>query len=344
MNNDLKILYEAVKTFISKVRCEDLWYGFRPLRFALYNDTECFFDGAYIEKTDRFLGNTSIEYNGEFIAIWYVTDASDPAILASKMIHEMFHGFQNSNHDSRFPNELQALYHYRYSSENLSIKLEENRLLCELTEVFDCEKLRQFLRCRKYRAIHFRYEFTYESQVEQIEGTANYIELQALKQISPPLYRRKLAQMKDNITKPQNLLPIRILSYDTGALLLHILKENSIPFDQDFSDTAFSENLIREVEAAEPCGINDNVTAAIDTYFADAQTIIDRAIAKNEVVMACRRPLLGVNFYNAVYLNGYITSTYFVMHGDESAPSIEHGDFVIETPEEGLITKLYKMT
>ena len=219
MSLDLKQLYEAVKKRVDSVRCEELWQGFKPLRFALYNDTECFFDGRYIEKTDRFLGNTAIEYDGEFIAIWNVSGEPDLDILSSKMIHEMFHGFQNSNNDSRFPQELSALYQYRYSNENLSVKLKENQLIADLAQEFNNEKLERLLKYRKYRHEHFQYEFIYESKIEQIEGAANYVELQALKQISETIYLRKLEQMKQNITEPANLLPVRIVSYDVAPCI-----------------------------------------------------------------------------------------------------------------------------
>ena len=343
MKQDLKALYSDVKACVDKVRCEELWQGFRSLRFALYNDSECFFDGNYVEKTEQFLANTAIEYNGEWIAIWYVSGESDPEILASKMIHEMFHGFQNMNCESRFPNELSALYRYQYNVENLSVKLAENRLIAELTHSFSGEKLEQLLRYRKYRCEHFKYEFLYESEVEQIEGAANYVELQALKCLSQEKYLRKLERMTQNITQPNNLLPIRVVSYDIGALLLHVLKENAIPVEQEFGDATFSEYLIENVNKAERCDVDERVVRCVESYFSSAQEKIDRATANGNAVVECESRLLGVNVYDAVYLNGYMISTYFVMYGDETAPNIEYGDFVIETPEEGVVTKIYAL-
>ena len=343
MKHDLEELYSAVKVHVDKVRCNDLWQGFKPLKFALYNDTECFFDGNYVEKTEQFLANTAIEYNGEWIAIWSVSGENDPEVLASKMIHEMFHGFQNRNHESRFPGELSALYRYQYSEENLSVKLAENRLIAELTQTFSREKFEQLLRYRKYRYENFRYEFIYESKVEQIEGTANYVELQALKQISREKYQRKLEQMRRNITEPANLLPIRVISYDIGALLLHVLKENEIPAQQEFGDVTFSESLVANVDYPERCNVDGTVKRCIDAYFSKAQEQINAAIARNAVVMEQERQLLGVNVYNAVYLGGYMISTFFVMYGDEAAPSIEQGNFVIQTPAEGVVTRIYRI-
>ena len=344
MNRDLRELYGAVKENVEKVRCEALWQGFKPLKFALYNDTECFFDGSYVEKTEQFLANTAIEYNGEWIAIWYVSGEIDPEVLASKMIHEMFHGFQNMNRDSRFSNELSALYRYRYSEENLSVKLAENRLIAELTRAFDAGKLERLLRYRKYRCECFQYEFIYESRVEQIEGTANYVELQALKQISPEKYLRKLEKMTQAITEPANLLPIRVVSYDIGALLLNMLKENAIPVEQGFGDATFAESLIENVDCAENCGIDESVCRCIEEYFDRAREKIDSAIAQGSVVTEQESLLLGVNVYNAVYLSGYIISTYFVMYGDETEPTVAQGDFVIETAREGVVSKIYRLS
>ncbi|MBE6984252.1 MAG: hypothetical protein E7434_01320 [Ruminococcaceae bacterium] len=88
-------LYHLVKAEVDKVDFSSLWDGFAPLRFALYDQELCCFDGEMIKKTNDFLANTAINYRGEWIAIWNVSDEIDPKILASKMVHEMFHGFQH---------------------------------------------------------------------------------------------------------------------------------------------------------------------------------------------------------------------------------------------------------
>ena len=106
---ELSKLYRQVENHIRRVDMQALWEGFQPLRFALYDEKDCCFDGKMIEKTPEFLANTSIEYHGEQIAIWNVQNDIDPLILASKLIHEMFHGYQRLNAESRFPDELHAL-------------------------------------------------------------------------------------------------------------------------------------------------------------------------------------------------------------------------------------------
>lgn len=57
----LESLYNKIKDAVSKVDFALLWEGFEPLKFALYTDTECFFDGHYIEKTTDFCANTAVE-------------------------------------------------------------------------------------------------------------------------------------------------------------------------------------------------------------------------------------------------------------------------------------------
>ncbi|MBR5896787.1 MAG: hypothetical protein IKZ39_04155, partial [Lachnospiraceae bacterium] len=131
---DLKLLHEQISETISTLDFDAIWEGFKPLKFALYNAEECFFDGEYVEKTDEFYANTSIEYKGERIAIWNVESVMDMPNFASKIVHEMFHGFQALEGWDCYAEERGALCNYRYDSENLSIKLLENRLLLELCE------------------------------------------------------------------------------------------------------------------------------------------------------------------------------------------------------------------
>ena len=338
----LQEFYCAVKEQIKKVDFPSLWEGFRPLRFAFYDQDSCCFDGVMIEKTPDFLGNTAINYRGETIAIWNVMEEIDPTVLASKLIHEMFHGFQALHHESRFPNELRALYSYRYNEENLSAKLQENQLLAQLTQSFCAAKFSKLLSLRKYRALHFPNEFLYEAKIEQIEGSANYVELNALKQLSPALYRQKLSQMCEHIQNPSNLLPIRIISYDIGALLLHVIKENNIPLSEDFSDLTFSEVLIENVPAL-AASIDCSIGKAVEEFDSSAKQTIHLALQNNDILIEKETALLGVNVYNAVYYDKYIISKHFVMYGDASAPTVSYGDFVIETPHEGIATKIFKI-
>jgi len=64
---DLEDLYKKIADAITQIDFSKLWEGFKPLKFALYNDEECYFNGSYIEKTADFCANTAIEFQGEVI-------------------------------------------------------------------------------------------------------------------------------------------------------------------------------------------------------------------------------------------------------------------------------------
>ncbi len=340
---ELSKLYRQVENHIRRVDMQALWEGFQPLRFALYDEKDCCFDGKMIEKTPEFLANTSIEYHGEQIAIWNVQNDIDPLILASKLIHEMFHGYQRLNAESRFPDELHALHTYQYTDENLSVKLQENRLLAVLAQSFSQQVLSELLSLRKYRLERFPNEFLYEAKTEQIEGTATYVELSALKCLSPELFEKRLAQMCKEIVNPASLLPVRIVSYDVGALLLLVLKQNGIAMPTAFEDQTFAEVLLTNYEAASPCKTGQ-MKPYIEAYYHEARLAIENAVSENDVIFDGETPLLGVNFYNAVYLDGHILSKYFVMYGDVQSPTIKYGDFLIRSPKPGIATKIFALT
>lgn len=339
---DLERLYYEVKNYIDEVDFSKLWRGFEPLKFALYTDKECFFDGAYIEKTDEFLANTSILYNGEWIAIWQVQEPMNPIVLTSKIIHEMFHGFQRIHNESRFFDDLDALYNYKYEEGNLSLKLKENHLLYHLSTQFDEEMFEQLLQIRKYRFNSFHYAYHYESCIEQIEGTANYVELHCLKQLSAELFEKKLSAMKERIIAPNNLLPVRVICYDIGALLLYVMAENTIAFEEGFSSVTFAEAMISDVVGKEYIS-EYSVKDLLDSYNARAGEIIRKAIEKIELVTDTPCELFGVNVYDAIFYQNHIISRYFVMFGSEDNKQIEYGDFVIETNAYKKVTKIYRI-
>lgn len=51
---DLARLYEETEKRLSRIDISKLWKGFKPFRFALYTDRECYYDGRYIEKPTFF--------------------------------------------------------------------------------------------------------------------------------------------------------------------------------------------------------------------------------------------------------------------------------------------------
>lgn len=121
---------------------------------------------------NAFCANTAIVYQGEPIAIWKVDGEPDISVLTAKIVHEMFHAYQIGQGWDCWADEMDALYRYEYDAENLALRLRENELLLSLAEHFDEGALRELLSHRKRRSEEHPYEFSYESEIEEIEGSA----------------------------------------------------------------------------------------------------------------------------------------------------------------------------
>ena len=340
---NLELMYSEIKSLIGKVDFSKLWINFKPSKFAIYNENECFFDGKYIIKTDEFIANTSIYYNGEFIAIYKVSEEEDIEILTSLIIHEMFHAFQNINNESRFSNEIEAVYKYSYSTENLSIKHEENLLIAGLIKSFNKNDFFKLLQYRKYRYSHFNYEYNYEVAVEQIEGTARFVELNALKQISEEKYESVLNKMIEDICDYKNLFPIRILSYSIGALFFKLLKDNHLINFEYFENIPTSTSLINDVEETEQKIFNYKIDNLIKDYYQECSGIINKTLATGQCIESGVFKLLGLNVYDARYYQSFIISNYFIMyelHGSSIVKS-SNSYFLIELNEDKMITRIF---
>lgn len=341
---DLSVAYQELKQRIDRVDFSRLWRGFQKTKFAVYNDTACYFDGTYIEKTGAFLANTSIQYNGEHIAIWYLPEApSDWDQLSASIIHEMFHAYQNASGESRWPDERDALLHYQYTSENLSAKLQEAELIAALLKDDPSADFETLLRARKSRAQKHPYEYDYEARIEQIEGAANYVELRALEQLDPAKAQAKWNTALKSILDPANYLPIRIVSYAIGALFLACIKKQSVFDFESFADEPFSIKILENIL---PDNGPDQTSPIIDTilkeYQAETNAIIESALAKNECVLEGKYPLIGLNVYNARWNGRYATSTYFIAYQDGAEMKTLYGDFIVEIDEDYNILTAYR--
>ena len=343
---NMKTAYREVERRISGVSFSRLWPGFTPKKFALYNETDCVFDGQPVEKTTDFTANTAIEYRGETVAIWDLSGAGEETDfdrLAASVIHEMFHAFQTASGESRWPNEIAALFDYEYSPENLSGKIREAALLGLALEEGGEEAFRQLLRHRKRRAERFPASYDYESRIEQIEGTAKYVEWKALTQISPEKgadFRRK---MLEEIRKPENYLPIRVISYSVGAALLEAIDRYSAGDCFAFDEVPFAQKILSGVTPAEEEADPDPaLLRLIAAYKEETGRIIREALRRGEVVLEGAWPLGGLNVWDARREGEYITSRYFAAYSDAGETKSLSGDFVLEMGRDCIIRRIYR--
>lgn len=339
-------LYGRVSDAIASLDFARIWPGFSPLRFALYDEEACFFAGTYIEKPDAFCANTSISYHGETIAIWKVEGELDISVLTAKIVHEMFHGYQVQQGWDCWADETDALYRYDYSAGNLALRLRENELLLTLLSRFDGAALRELLSHRKHRSGKYPYEFSYESKIEEIEGSATYAEWMVLQQLDERAAAAMTERMRAAVTQPEVLVPIRISCYYTGALMIHALlcagTYSFAPAERPAILSALQK--VRPSDGGFP-GKNtllDRVTAAIAAFRQETDEIIRSALDRNEAVLAAPAELLCVNIYDARFYKGYITSRSFLQYRDETGAKTIYGNYVIRMANETAISRVYK--
>lgn len=230
----MRSLYEKVLHILRDVSLQSIWNGFELMDFALYNNTTVYLANGEIPYDNRFLGNTSIIYNGKQLAIWNITKEDEISIevLAANIVHEMFHSFQNEQDECRYPNDLDGL-DYPLDLENFYMKYKENRLLTRAIDSNDEKEkmvlLEKFIGYREYRFSKFGEKIKYEWYTETLEGTAEYAGTMALKQIDYDLYEQRVITYKKLMKDMDVLFDIRKCSYYTGTLFLLLLDNMSIP-------------------------------------------------------------------------------------------------------------------
>lgn len=235
-------LYDMVNNTLDNIDFNKIWYGFNKTKFALYNKKEVYLEKDIISYDDRFVGNTTIEYNGENLAIWFVEDIGeiDYQELSANIVHEMFHSYQLLKNESRFPDDIKGLS-YPNILENYQFKYNENIMLVEALESKErnekLELLLKIITSRKSRLTNFGELIRYEFLVETIEGSAEYCAIKALKSIPNYLYKSRIEKYKEILVSEQKIFfDIRKSCYFTGSLLLILLDEVGIEFCKDISN------------------------------------------------------------------------------------------------------------
>lgn len=361
-SSNLETVYRQLEEQITRVDFSALWKGFSPLKFAVYDDARVFFDGRFVEKTNAFTANTAIHYEGEDIAIWYLEGDSageDMEGLASKIIHEMFHAFQQKNEESRGAKELEALMRYRYHTENIGTRYREAELLRALSdrandgdEAAQAERFRTLLALRAARKERFPYEYDYEARTEQIEGSANYVELKALEQLSPEKAAKERERLLASMEDVSHCFPVRPLCYASGAFLLELLHTEGYrallahDFDPEaFTDIPFADGMLQGITPAGALpDVDEALAKQMEKFRTETGDLIEKTLAKNEVLLEGDYPLVSPNIYDARYRAPYITSRFFVAYKDENEETqvIREPMLLIETDGNLSIKKVYR--
>lgn len=268
----IKELYIEVKKRIASVNFESLWPDFHEYKFALYNSEKVYYEGRTVAISDKFIGNTSIIFEGEYIAIWNIGDECkddkqvDIDLLAANIIHEMFHAFQSENGEVRFPDDIKYL-DYPLDYDNMNLKFNENNLLAKASYTSNFEEkalyLSQFYSVRHKRELIMKDMILAEYLPETVEGMAEYIGTKALQSISELKYCERLEQYRSYLTEVSEVLfHIRHISYYVGTILMLVADELGMHFPHKISSEkrTISELIGNTIPIAEFNFIHENTS------------------------------------------------------------------------------------
>lgn len=219
----MRQFYEKLNALLQLVPYEDICPGFRRCGYAIYNSDQVWLADKVIPWDNRFVGNTAIEFEGDFIAIYQVGNPgeTDAEILAADLVHEMFHAYQMRSGENRWPDDFKLLA-YPENIENYRLKYAENQLLVAAyheTEARKAEMLAAFRAIREQRSRLAGEYLEQELLAEHIEGCAEYAGCRALQSISPDKFRERIERYLSVLkTTDKAFFDIRRQAYFTGAV------------------------------------------------------------------------------------------------------------------------------
>ena len=336
MRANIERVYKEVSDRLDRVNFDNIWPPFTPFPFALYNSEIVVFKGALFPRDERFFANTTIEYDGEQIAIWCIDDcekAIDYDLLAANIVHEMFHAFQKRAGETRFPDDL-ALLMYPKNPENLALKIEENCLLAAAIYADDAERkisvLQTFCSIRKFRE-NLIGDFTrLEYLAEVAEGSAEYAGFCALSSLSPAKALSLLNSYCELISNPAALqLNVRRISYYTGMLLLVLSARLGIDIDRNLRQSkTIYELIFQEIDAGimlPPCQTLDmtDSKAIISAYEAKVRSDIDNFLSLSPDLICGDYKIVGYDPMNMRRIGDQVICTTFIMLENLNSGSIE---------------------
>lgn len=319
----MKSIHYEISLRLKKLDFNSIYPGFHPFRFAIYDDKKVCFAESEIPWDSRFTGNTAIDYNSETIAIWNMKCAvSDMDVQTSKLVHEMFHAYQRERKDTCYPDELGGAFYPRHLA-NFKLHYLENQCLAGLAEKFDVAAWSDFKAKRAYRLRHYREAVDYEIKAEEIEGSARFAELGALKRLSPGLYQKELGAIVTALRSPAKIFDARLLSYDTGCLIRIILADNVLGPPDWGKEQATAQD---DTEAADVPGLDTE----FDRYFGEIDKKVKDILASGEKLdISSGKELLLFDPYNVRSSGDCLYHPYIVGIGtDKKNPELFTGTYV----------------
>lgn len=238
-----------IKQLVTTERLHNFWPNFISVAYAIYNEQEVLLfnhpncngnDYIRISKTDQFNACTIILFANFPTAIVDERLFSTFEDMYAVLIHELFHGYQYTYGESRFPDELIGL-NYLFDEKNISLRIEEQNALYKALQLGELTAIHDFIALRNTRISFFPEETSYEAAIETTEGPAYYIESKAFKDIASDKYEQYLASSLYLLNEPiESHLHIRKSCYSTGLAMCLLLDNHSTDWHHAFIQSEHS--------------------------------------------------------------------------------------------------------
>jgi len=261
---------------------------------------------------DRFWANTVIEFEGELLATWRVDKPEDEDVqmLASNIVHEMFHGFQKTVWKGDGANEF-ALMSYPDDLTAYRIKASEIKLLARVYAERDVDALADFVSLRKSRANLLGAVILEEYLSETGEGTAEYAGLCALAQLSPEKFEKYVNENHmEKLRNPgEKLFSVRVMSYYTGALLCLALKRLGVDFYHCLSESLPLFDVISG---------KDDIAGEFEKYYTAKKAMFNDFLVAGTTVIEKNAKITGFDPMNMWRMGDRVFCAYFVSLSGEN--------------------------
>jgi hypothetical protein len=302
-------LYSDIESILLKIDFNKIWQGFSIKDFALYNKETVYLKNKTISWDQRFLGNTVIDFDGNYIAIWELESVqnNDVEYLAADMVHEMFHVHQKQNGETRFPDDLELLS-YPDNLDNYKLKIIEMELLAKAFSEKNIILLKQFFEIRNIRKNLIGDIIYQEFKAETLEGMAEYAGLTSLQQINPEKYKIRLEEHISKLTSQKGLIyDTRRMAYFSGAILCSALKLLNIDFHHKFSEEKTLFEIVNKYSDAFFTEYNEHIK--------NKQLKFDDFLKNHSEIVKCDDYICGYDPMNMVRFEDKILCSHFVIIG-----------------------------
>ncbi|GAB3794646.1 hypothetical protein [Virgibacillus kimchii] len=245
---NLDYLHEKIKQEVNLY-----WPNFKLVAFALYDKEGVYLYNhpnfssqnksySYLKWNEQFNGADTIILYGDYpTAIVNLDHYKDMESIYSIIIHELFHGFQHLQEETRFPDEMLGM-NYPLLKENVELRNREraylyNAVISSVKEE-KVKNLMSFINLRENRRVYIDRYLDYELSVETVEGPAFYVELHAYNQYSNKSYEEVLNKYsKDLKDNRESTYHLRKSCYSSGLVICLLLDELFANWKETFFDS-----------------------------------------------------------------------------------------------------------